>query len=172
MSPSETVVPPGPAGPLKVTVPVLDVPPGTELGDSETDCKVAGLTVRFAVLFRLLSVTVMVAWVWAFTAFVETWNVAELEPSATFTIAGTVADGSELATATLVPPEPAGPLKVKVAVALEPPITEIGLRLSELRVAGSTVRMAVFVTAPRVAVIVAMLCEFTPTVDMLNVAVF
>ena len=45
----ETEVPPLPAGPLRVTVPILGVPPGTVVGLSETETRLAGDIVSVAV---------------------------------------------------------------------------------------------------------------------------
>ena len=41
-------VPPGPAGPLNVTVPVLALPPRTDEGESVTETSVLGVIVSFA----------------------------------------------------------------------------------------------------------------------------
>ena len=43
-----TDVPPGPAAPFKVTVPVEDAPPITDDGDTETLARPAGITVKVA----------------------------------------------------------------------------------------------------------------------------
>ena len=46
---SETIVPPDPAAPLRVTVPVAVAPPVTEAGEIERLLKVAGVIVKVAV---------------------------------------------------------------------------------------------------------------------------
>jgi hypothetical protein len=77
---------------LIVTVPVEDVPPGTEVGDTEMAVKVGALIVRVAVFDELFAVAVMVAVVFVATATVDTLNVAVVAPEATVTELGTVAD--------------------------------------------------------------------------------
>ena len=46
---SDTDKPPGPAAPLRETVPVADEPPATEVGETETAWRLGALIVRFAV---------------------------------------------------------------------------------------------------------------------------
>jgi len=80
---------------------------------------------------------------WAFTPDVVTINVAELLPEATVTEDGTLEMELLLERETAVPPLPAGPLKVTVPVEEFPPTTEVGARLTETRVAGVIVNVAV-----------------------------
>ena len=70
------VVPPAPAGPVSVTVPVDGVPPWTEVGLSESDDNAAGVIVNVAVCGLLFNVAVIAVDVWVFTPVVETVNVA------------------------------------------------------------------------------------------------
>lgn len=56
-----TLVPPGPAGPLRVTVPVELLPPTTVVGANENPTSAAGLMVRVALWFEPPSVPVMSA---------------------------------------------------------------------------------------------------------------
>ena len=55
-----TTVPPVPAAPFRVTVPVELVPPVTVVGDSEIELRTAGVIVRVAVLLVPLKVPVRV----------------------------------------------------------------------------------------------------------------
>src|SRR5438876_2898163 len=93
----------------------------------------------------------MVTVVDAVTALVLTVNVALVAPAVTVTLEGTVAtDVSLLESATCAPPDGAGPLSVTLPVDEFPPVTLVGLRVSEVRVgggggAGLTVSEAVLV---------------------------
>ena len=76
-----------------------------------------------------------------------TVNVAVVAPAATVTLAGTCAAVVLLLVrVTTAPPDGAGPVKVTVPVEDVPPITEVGLRLTEVSAAAVTVKVAVFVT--------------------------
>jgi hypothetical protein len=91
----------------------------------------------------------MVTDVEAVTLAVLTVNVALLAPAATVTVAGTVAvDVLLLERETTAPPVGAGPLSVTVPVEGDPPVTLVGLSVSEEtlgRGCGSTVSEAVLV---------------------------
>lgn len=98
---------------------------------------------------------VMSAEVLALAVDVVTVNVAVLAPSATVTLAGTVAtDVLLLESVTTTPPAVAGAVNVTVPVEEEPPTTERGLRLRLERVGllEFTVSVAVLDTPPAVAV--------------------
>jgi hypothetical protein len=74
-------------------------------------------------------------------------KVAVAAPGATVTLAGTCAAAVLLLVrVTTAPPDGAGPVKVTVPVDDVPPITEVGLRVTEVSVAAVTVRVAVLVT--------------------------
>jgi hypothetical protein len=90
------------------------------------------------------------------TARVVTVNAALVLPAATVTDEGTVAaDVLLLLSVTIVPPVGAAPLRVTVPVELAPPVTDVGLRLTELNATpGVTVRAAVFDTLLYLAVMV------------------
>ena len=80
------------------------------------------------------------------TGLVVTVNVAVVEFAATVTLAGTWAAAVLLLdSVTTAPPDGAGPFNVTVPVEEVPPITEVGLRLTVLRVAAVTVKVADFV---------------------------
>ena len=81
------------------------------------------------------------------TALVVTVKVAVVLPAGTVTLASTVAtDVLLLVRVTTAPPDGAGPVKVTVPVDDVPPITEVGLRVTEVSAAAVTVKVAVFVT--------------------------
>ena len=80
------------------------------------------------------------------TGLVVTVNVAVVAPATTVTLAGTCAAGVLLRDrVTTAPPAGAGPLNVTVPVEEVPPITVLGLRLTELAVAAVTVNVVVLV---------------------------
>ena len=92
----------------------------------------------------------MVTGVEAVTALVFTGNVALVAPAATVTLDGTVAEVLLLERLTVAPPLGAAPLSVTVPVEGDPPVTVLGLRVTEVRAGldeeGMTVREAVMVT--------------------------
>ena len=112
----------------------------------------------------------------AVTVLVLTVNVALVAPAATVTLEGTVAtDVLLLESATCAPPDGAGPLSVTVPVEEFPPVTLVGLNVSEVRVgvggaAGFTVSEAVLVTPAKVAEIVTVVDALTALVLTVNVA--
>ena len=163
-----TGVPPGAAMPLSVTVPVDEFPPFTEVGLRLNDRSAAGEIVSLAVGAALFRVAVIVAVVCALTPVVVTANVAVVCPAGTVTDAGTVAAATLLLVVTTVPVAPAGPLRVTVPVEPLPPNTDDGLKVSEARVAGVTVRFAFKEVPANVAVIVTGVEALTPEVLTVN----
>jgi hypothetical protein len=122
-----TVSPEGPAAALRVTVPVLEVPPLTVLGLKDTARLVAGVMVREALLAELDRVAVMEAVVLAATPIVLTVKVALLEFAGTVTVDGTVAVVDDELRVTVVAVVGAG-VMVTVPVEDVPPGTDVGLR--------------------------------------------
>jgi len=85
----------------------------------------------------------MVSVVFDATALVVTVKVAVVAFAATVTLAGTCAAAVLLLdSVTTAPPVGAGPLSVTVPVEEAPPGTDVGLRVTELRTAAVTVRLA------------------------------
>jgi len=167
---SDTVAPPGPAAPFKVTVPVEEVPPVTEVGDRLTPLSVAEVIVSVAVSVVLPNVAEIVAVTALDTALVLVVKVAEELPAATVTEEGTIALEEFDDRLTIVPPVGAFPLSVTVPVAETPPKTVVGDTDSELSDGALTVSEAVIVTAAAVAEIVAVAFVATGIVATLNVA--
>ena len=166
-----TTAPPVPAVPLKVTVPVDEFPPTTDVGFTVTPVSVAGLIVSVAVLLVPARVAVIVAVVALETDVVLTVKVAVVAPAATVTVAGTVALVVLDERLTAVPPVPAGPLRVTVPVELLPPETVVGVSETLESAAGVTVRVAVCDVPARVPVIVTEVLVATPVVVIVNVVV-
>jgi hypothetical protein len=84
----------------------------------------------------------------AATGAVTTVNVLVVAFAAIVTLVGTVATALLLPTVTSAPPEGAGPFSVTVPVDALPPRTDVGLNVTELRIAAVTVKVAVFVVVP------------------------
>jgi hypothetical protein len=84
----------------------------------------------------------------AATGVVDTENVLEVAFAAIVTLVGTVATALLLPSVTSAPPAGAGPFSVTVPVDALPPRTDVGLNVTELRVAAVTVKVAAFVIVP------------------------
>jgi len=138
-----TTKPPVGAALERVTVPVLEEPPTTEVGLSVSEDVVGAVMVRVAVLATELQVAVIVEVVVEATAVVFTVKVAVVEPAATVTEAGRVADAKLLLRVTVRPPDGAALVIVTVPVEGFPPTTEVGLRVTEDVVGAVTVKTAV-----------------------------
>jgi S-ribosylhomocysteine lyase LuxS involved in autoinducer biosynthesis len=104
-----------------------------------------GLTFSFAVSVMPPAVAAIFAVLSDLTATVVTVNVAELEPAATVTDAGTAADVESLDKATTIAAA-ARPVRVTVPVAVVEPTTADGAIDSDARVAGLIVRFAATTT--------------------------
>lgn len=122
-----TTEPPAGAAPLRVTVPVEEVPPVTVTGLIVKFERVGALIVRAAVFVTPARIPETVTLVLVPTATVVTLNVAEVVPAATVTLAGVVADALSSDRVTTAPP--AGAVLVRVTVPVEelPPVTLAGL---------------------------------------------
>lgn len=165
-----TDVPPGPAAPVSITVPVELVPPSTDAGEIFRLASPAGVIVRFADAWLPANDPVIEAAVDEETALVPTVNVADVEPAGTDTDAGTVALPLPDARVTEAPPGPAAPLSVTAPVELLPPNTDVGETVRLVSVAAFIVSVAVLVTLPATPVIVAVAVVETALVFTVKVA--
>jgi len=166
-----TTVPPGPAAPVRVAVPVEVFPPITVVGESVKLESVAGVMVKLAVDVVPPWVAEITAVVVADTATVVTVNVAVEAPAGTVTVAGTVALGLPELRLTTVPPAAAFPLSVTVPVEGFPPKTAKGDSARPERIAGLTVSVAdCAAVLPCVAVIVTVVELATGEVETVKVA--
>jgi hypothetical protein len=167
-----TTAPPAGAGPSRVIVPVEGAPPTTEIGSRPTEVRAGAVTVKVAVRVTLLKTAVIVTSVSALTPAVAAVKVAVVAPAATVTDAGTWAMAVLLELRlTTKPPVGAEPLSVTVPVEAPPPSTEDGTRPKEVRAGGVTVRVAVWLTLFRSAVIVTGVLVATGSVVVVKVAV-
>ena len=117
---------------MSVTVPVEEVPPITLVGFSVSKEGVAAFTASDAVRATPLYEAEMLAEVDVPTGLVLTVNVALVAPAATVTLDGTIAAlGLLLDRLITASPLGAGPLSVTVPVAEVPPVTLVGLNVSE-----------------------------------------
>lgn len=105
------------------------------------------------------------------TAVVVTEKVAVVCPAITVTLDGSAAAWLLLVRLTAAPPIGAAPLRVTVAVADVPPVSDVGLSETEESEAAFTVKVAVWVL-PQVAEIVTGVGVETADVDTIKVAVF
>jgi hypothetical protein len=141
-----TTAPPAGAGPVNLTVPVGEVPAITDVGLTLTPLPAAPSVGAFTVKLVLAVapyVPAMVTVVLLATGIVVTVNVAVVAPAGTVTLTGTVAAAVlPLDSVTTAPPDGAGPFSVTVPVDEVPPITEVGLRVTEVREAAVTVKVA------------------------------
>lgn len=111
-----TTTPAGPAGPLRVAVPVAEFPPMTVVGLTVRLVRLSGPTVRVAVCVRPAKEPEMITDVLVETGVVVTVKVPFVAPAASVTDAGNVAEVLLEVSATTEPPVGAGPLRVTVPV--------------------------------------------------------
>lgn len=166
-----TVNPLAGATPLRVTVPVEETPPRTLVGFKVRPLGTGARIVRTAVLVMPPVAAEIVDVVLAAITEVEIVKVAEVAPAATETVAGTVAEGLLLDSATIVPPEGAAPDKVTVPVELLPPRTLVGLKDKVLGMGAAMLSTAVLLEPLTVAVMFAVVDVPTRAVVVVKVAV-
>ena len=164
-----TMVPLVGAGPLSVTVPVDVPPPVTSAGDNLRELSAAAVMFNVALADELPRVAVSDEEVDVETAVVVTVNVAVVDPPATVTVDGTVALPELDERVMTDPPEGAGPLRVTVPVDGEPPMTEVGAKVSDANFAAVMLNVAFADELPSVAVNVAE--EVVPTAEVVIVKV-
>ena len=144
------------------------------MGDSRPARQSArhGVIVKVAFFVTLPTCAEIVTDLFAVTRLVPIPNVVEVMFAGTVTVEGTVETVVLLMVKLMVVPSAgAGPLKVTVPVACVPPLTEVGVKVSELSTAAVTVKVAVLVVVPYVAEIVTDVLAATGAVVTLNVAV-
>ena len=135
-----------------------------------TELKPVPSTVRFAVVDAPFSVASTVESASVLVCDVVTSNVATVSPAATVTLAGTPAAALLDARAIVRPPTGAGSEMVKVAIAISPPETLVGLMANVAIPGAVTVRLLVLSTPFADAVIVDVTSLATATVVAWNVA--
>jgi hypothetical protein len=165
------LVPPAGAGPLSAAVPVDELPPTTDAGETVRLANPAGLIVNVADFVSPPNAQVIVAETAVVTGLVAMARVAEVAPAEMVTVAGTVALELLEVTLTCEPPGPAGPFKVTVAVDDPPPITVAGETVSPLSAAGTIVSVAVCVMLPWEPVMGESVVDDTAVVETRNLAV-
>ena len=126
-----TGTPPVGAAELRVTVPVEDTPPRTDVGETDTVDRATGLIVRVAVTEAPPDVAVMTGEEPEVDATVLTVKVAVVAPERTVTDAGTVAVALLDESVTTVPAEGAALVRVTVPVDVLPAMTEVGERVTD-----------------------------------------
>lgn len=151
---SVTVSPPVGAGPSRVIVAVLVVPPITVVGVNDKPLSTPGFTVSVPLADLAPTDPVIVTVVMEATGAVVTVNVIELDPAGTVTEVGTVTLELSDDKFTTVPPVGAEPVRVTVAVDEVPPVTAVGAKLRVDGTGAVTERVPV-AEEPAVAVIVA-----------------
>lgn len=165
-----TVVPPVGAGSPRVTVPVDELLPTTEVGETVNPDKTGGVSVSVAVRDPVPNLAVIVVAVTVETDVVGMENVAEVAPAATVTLAGRVRLEELEDRLTVDPPVGAGPFSETVPVADVPPTMEVGVTVRLDKDAPLIVKAALWVTAPKVPEIVAVVVAPTALVVTVNEA--
>ena len=152
-------------------MPIEELPPVTETGETETVLRTGALIVKTAVALVVPIVAAIVEVVEETTALVEIENVPTVDPAGMVIALGTIAPERVDEREIWQPPAGAGPVSVTVPIGVEPPVTVEGDSVSEAGTGGTMVRTAE-VTAPwALAVIVADTAAVAGVVEMENVAV-
>ena len=165
----EHVTPPEGAGPERVTVAVLGLPPLTASGLSIKDLIPKGVRVSGIPIFAVPSVTVIVLVDLLATDLVAIAKETEVAPASTLTLLGTDAELVLDLMPMAVPPSGAAPLSRMVPMDELPPMTVDGLRVSAAREGGLTLRLAVALKVPDLPVSVTVVGAATGEVVALNV---
>src|SRR5215467_3512714 len=126
-----TRAPPAGAGADRVTVPVTVVPPTTVLGLTRNEIRAGGVTVTAVLFTTPLELAERLPTVVVPTGVVLMAKLAALCVAGTTTLAGTLMALGALLNATLRPPAGAGVVRVTVPVALVPPVTVLGVALTD-----------------------------------------
>ena len=136
-----TLAPAAGAAPVKVTVPTTDDcdPPTRLVGEIDTPCTDCGLMVSTSVLETEPSFASIVAVADAVTPTVVIVNVAEVDPAGIATVEGTVASFVLLEVrVTVAPPVGAATLRATVPVDDAPPMSEVGVNVSDASLGTAT----------------------------------
>ena len=128
---NEMVAPPAGAAPLRVTVPTDKSPPVTDVGERVSVESVSGRTLKLVDLDVPLRLAVTTANTLLDEAVVLTMNVAVVAPAGIDTNAGTETPAPVAVTETFTPPVGAPRLRVIVPVVVAPPMTVVGLTVSD-----------------------------------------
>lgn len=156
---------------MRVTVPVEDVPPVTDVGFRTTPVGVGAFTVSVPFVELPPMVAVIVALVLVDTAEVGIANFTTVVPAATVTVAGTVATLLLDVRFTTVPPAGAADASVTAPSPLCPPKTEDGSTLRVKVAAALSVNVALVVVPLRVAEILPVVLVVSVAAVTVNVAV-
>lgn len=147
-----TSAPPAGAGPLRVTVAVVELPPTTTVGDSVIPVTVGGVpeldefTVKGAVAVPPFADAVRFTVVFAVTEFVGIEKEPLDDPAVMVNVLFATTAVFELVSVTFTPPAGAAAVRVTVAVVGLPPVTVVGERDSRITAApdgGFTTRTAI-----------------------------
>jgi len=163
--------PPAGAGLEIVTVPVVALPPTTEVGLTVTPTIVGAVTVSAADRVAVPSAAVIVAERFAATAVVLTVNAPIVWPAAIVKLVATVTPPEVLSLAKAIARPPVGAALeiVTVPVELVPPTTEVGLSTRAVSLGAQTVSVADWDTPFSVPDIVAVIVVGTAVVETVNV---
>jgi hypothetical protein len=161
---SETTLPPLAAGAVSVNVPLTELPPVTVVGLRRIEATVIGLIVSEAVCVTLPALAVIVDTDWVVTVLVVTAKVAEDCPPGIITELGTLAVVLEDVSVTVVPAWGAAPVSDTVPVTPLPPVTGLGVRVTDASEEGLIVNVADCEAPFSFAVTVAIAVKVTPEV--------